>query len=93
MPTLTPMMGFRGHVSFVSEGVPFAQTGQTSLVGTVVSDHASFVILIAYLLHFCFWDYEQCFFKNKSGEFLLDKHILQCALNVLIFFQLFPKAI
>jgi hypothetical protein len=24
MPTLTPMMGFRGHVSFSSEGVPFA---------------------------------------------------------------------
>jgi hypothetical protein len=56
MPTLTPMMGVRGHVCFLSEGVPFAHTGQTSLVGTVVSDHASFAILIAYLLHFCFWD-------------------------------------
>jgi hypothetical protein len=46
------MMGLRGHVSFFSEGVPFAQTGQTSLVGTAGSDHASFAIL----LHFCFWD-------------------------------------
>lgn len=92
MPTLTPMMGFRGHVSFVSEGVPFAQTGQTSLVGTVVSDHASFVILITCLSYFCFWDYEQCFFKNKSGEFFVRKtHFTVCTECFYFFSSFFQK--